>query len=78
MNFLSNVEFAINNHENIFTKLILFFVKHDYYSKNEAKFSNDYNKFQTQKTKFLKTNKIIALQQTLHSFLKKKIDIDTK
>ncbi len=36
VNYLSETEFAVNNHVNIFTEMTFFFVDHEYHSRNDV------------------------------------------
>ena len=73
MNFLSDVEFAANNHENASTRLISFFADHEYHSRSEAEFSKLYYQQESRKIKLIRADKIIKHQKTIQQFLIKRL-----
>ena len=72
VDLLPDVEFAANNHENAFTKLTSFFVDHGYHPRSETKPSELYDKCETRKVELIKTDKIVAQQESIRFYLKKK------
>jgi hypothetical protein len=63
INYLSNAEFAINNHTNVFIDMISFFVNHEYHFRTKAEFFESYE--ENCKMKIRKTNEIIQKQELM-------------
>ena len=78
VDLLPDVEFAANNHENAFTKLTSFFVDHGYHPRSETKPSELYDKCETRKVELIKTDKIVAQQESIRFYLKKNIAVSAK
>ena len=68
MDFLSNVEFVANNHENASTKITSFFAKLKYHPRSEVKPLKSYDKTENRKAKFMRVEKITKRREAMKKY----------
>lgn len=65
MNYLSETEFAANNHVNIFTEMTFFFVDHEYHSRSDVESLESIEKNVVDRAELLTANKVSVRQKAM-------------
>ncbi len=71
IDYLSNAEFAVNNHMNVSIDMISFFADHEYHSRTKAESSESYER--NRKMKVRKANEIIQRQKLMIQWIKENL-----
>jgi hypothetical protein len=71
INYLTNANFAANNHINVFTKMIFFFADHHYHSRSESESSEHYD--ENRKAKVQKANEIMKIQKQITQWIRENL-----
>jgi hypothetical protein len=69
VNHLSDVEFAANNHVNVFTEMTPFFADHEFHPRTRTKPSRTYDSITPRRTELARANKIVERQNEVRNWL---------